>query len=70
MLNLTVDNSKVVLKETVKINSHVRILIDEMDKLIKESHITEEISGKLKNISSELKKINSDLTTQVHKFKI
>jgi len=70
MLSLTVDNSKVVLKETVKINSHVRILIDEMDKLIKESHITEEISGKLKNISSELKKINSDLTTQVHKFKI
>ena len=70
MLSLTVDNSKVVLKETVKINSHMKILIDEMDKLIKESHVTQEISKKLKNISSELKKINSDLIKQVHKFKI
>jgi len=69
-LSVTVAKSKNALKETVKINLHVRILIDKMDKLINESKMTEEISKTLKSISDSLKEINKELSNEIHKFKI
>ena len=69
-LSVTVAKSKDALKETVKINSHVRILIEKMDKLINESKTTEEISKTLKSISASLKEINEELSNEIHQFKI
>ena len=69
-LSVTVEKSKDALKETVKINSHVRILIDKTDKLINENKTTEEISKTLKSISASLKEINEELSNEIHQFKI
>ncbi len=70
MLNMTIDKSQDTLNATKDIDSHMKLLIEEMDKLIKESKITGEISEKLKTISSDLKEINNKLSAEVHKFKI
>jgi methyl-accepting chemotaxis protein len=69
-LEKTITNSHKALNETTKINTHVRFLVKEVDKLIKQNQTTEEISEKLKKISQDLKEIIITLETETNKFKI
>ncbi|NPA12139.1 MAG: methyl-accepting chemotaxis protein [Epsilonproteobacteria bacterium] len=68
-LNITIQNSQNALKETTKINTHVRLLVEEVDKLIKENNISVEVAKNLKRISDELSEVNNILKNEVDKFK-
>jgi len=69
-LNVTIQNSEKALNETTKINTHVRILVDEVEKLIKENNITQEVSKLLEKIASELNRVNMKLKEEAEKFKV
>jgi len=68
-LSITIDNSHKALNETTKINTHVRVLIVEIDELIKNNDVTEEISNNLKMISSNLENVINNLKEESNKFK-
>ncbi len=67
-LENTVELSQRAIEETVKINNNVRYLIETVDGLLKNSNITEEISGELEKISGELKEITKELNKEANKF--
>jgi len=69
-LNITIKNAKEATKETVKINTHVRKLIEVTEKLLKNSDISKEISQKLKEVVRDLSKITNELTQETSKFKV
>ena len=69
-LSLTIENAKLATKETVKINTHVRMLIETTDKLLKESNMSNEVASKLKNIVYSLNQISNQLEEEVNRFKI
>ncbi len=69
-LSNTVELSQRAIEETFKINTNVRYLIETVDGLLKNSHITEQILGELDKISSELKEITRELNKEVNKFKV
>ena len=68
-LTITIDNSHKALKETTKINTHARVLIIEIDELIKNNDVTEEVYNKLKVISSNLDNVINNLEIESNKFK-
>jgi methyl-accepting chemotaxis protein len=68
-LDKTIDNAHKALNETTKINTHVRFLVEEVEKLIAQSDISNEVAEKLKFISSKLSEIINSLNKEVHKFK-
>jgi len=68
-LTITIDNSHKALKETTKINTHARVLIVEIDELIKNNDVTEEVYNKLKVISSNLDNVINNLELESNKFK-
>ncbi len=65
----TVEISQRAIEETTKINTNVRYLIETVDGLLKDSHITEEISEELEKISGKLQNITKELNKEVGKFK-
>ena len=66
----TIKLSDNAIKETVKINNNVRVLIQEIDKLLKDSEITEKIAKDLEKISKELKEITNEISGEINKFKV
>ena len=68
-LTITIDNSHKALKETTKINTHARILIIEIDELIKNNDVTEEVYNRLKTVSSSLDNVIKNLELESNKFK-
>jgi len=69
-LENTVELSQRAIEETLKINNNVRYLIETVDRLLKDSNITEEISGELEKISVELKEITKELNKEANKFTV
>ena len=69
-LDSTISISQKAVKETVKINTNVRQLMEISDKLTHESKITEKISKDLIDVSDKLTDVNSDINQEVNKFKV
>jgi len=69
-LDITIQNAKEATEETTKINTHVRMLIDATDGLVKESHITKDASKSLEQVIKTLKQITSELNEESNKFKV
>jgi len=69
-LNKTIDKSKEATNETIKINTHVRILIETTEKLLQSSNISEKVAKELKTIVNELNNITNELNDEVNNFKI
>ena len=69
-LTETIQSSHQALNETTKINTHVRMLVDEVDILVKENDITEDVANRLKDIAQELKTVIDSLKNESDKFKI
>jgi len=69
-LSTTIESSHRALNETTKINTHVRLLVEEVGVLIKENDVTEDVAKRLKTISQELKIVINSLKNESDKFKI
>ena len=69
-LNTTIQRAKLATKETVKINTHVRLLIETTDKLLKESNTSNEVATKLKTIVENLNNVAIQLNEEINRFKI
>ena len=69
-LNITIANAKEATKETVKINTHVRKLIEVTEKLLENSSISREISEKLKQVVKDLTHITNELNQETSRFKV
>jgi methyl-accepting chemotaxis protein len=69
-LNTTKEISQKALNETTKINTHVRLLIDSVEGLLKESEISQETAKHLKQISNSLKEIVKSLQSKTDKFNV
>ena len=69
-LNHTITLSRQASKETVKINTNVRFLIQTVDELLKEADITDKVAKELEDISKELRKITDEINNEANKFKV
>ena len=69
-LDATIENAKHATEETIKINTHVRMLIKATNGLAKESDITENVANKLANIINELESVANELNNESAKFKV
>jgi len=67
-LDGTIDSAHKALNETTKINTHVRILVEEVENLISQNKIVEKVSNTLKEISIRLKDLVKHLNEEVNKF--
>jgi len=69
-LIVTIENAKEATEETTKINTHVRLLIEATEGLVKESNLSKDIANQLKNIISNLENITDELNKESNKFKV
>jgi len=69
-LNKTIDKSKEATNETIKINTHVRTLIETTEKLLQSSIVSEKVVKDLKDIVNGLNHISDELNNEVNNFKI
>jgi len=69
-LNKTIEKSKEATNETIKINTHVRTLIETTEKLLQSSNVSEKVAKELKDIVNELNHISNELNDEVNNFKI
>jgi len=69
-LENTIILSKKATEETTKIDVNVRLLMDTSQGLTQESHVTEEVSKNLRDISQKLNNITEELNQEISKFKI
>ncbi len=69
-LNSTIENAKLASKETVKINTHVRLLIEATEKLLEESKTSKDVAKELTSIVTKLNSISSELNQEVSRFKV
>jgi len=69
-LNSTIQKAKDATEETIKINTHVRLLIDTTDGLMKESKITEEVATKLREVVNNLKQVTNEFEEDADRFKV
>jgi len=69
-LNDTIHNAKHATEETVKINTHVRMLIQATEGLVQESDTTQDVANKLANIIKELESVANELNSESQKFKV
>ena len=58
------------IKETIKINTNGRFLIDTSSELVKESEVLKEIKEELKNIEKKLENISKLIQEDTNKFKV
>jgi len=68
-LENTLNAAKEATKETIKINYHVRMLIDTNSELIKETSKVETLLDSLKNIAKKLKSTSKKLIDVINQFK-
>jgi methyl-accepting chemotaxis protein len=68
-LTETINNSQEALGETKNINSHVQILLQEIENLLQESKLAEDKANELQSISQELANINNTLKAESDSFK-
>ena len=69
-LNSTISNAQLASKETIEINTKVRILIDATEKLLEESKTSKDVSSKLSSIVTQLNNISNELNNEVSGFKV
>ena len=69
-LDGTIEVAQKAVKETTKINTNVRLLIDTVDKLLEEAKLTDEVSKELEDIAKKLKDITTEINSEVNKFKL
>ena len=69
-LNATIQNAQLASKETIKINTHVRLLIDATEELLGESEISKDVAKELTSIVTKLNSISSELNQEVSGFKL
>ena len=69
-LDKTIKKSKEATNETIKINTHVRTLIETTEKLLQSSKVSEKVAKELKTIVNELNNITNELNDEVNNFKI
>jgi methyl-accepting chemotaxis protein len=69
-LEHTIDISKRAAKETTKINTNVRLLVDASDGLTNEAKITNKVSDEFTIISDKLHQVSDKLHQEINKFKI
>jgi methyl-accepting chemotaxis protein len=69
-LNATIENAKHASEETVKINTHVRLLIQATEGLVVESDTSKKVADKLSQIIKELDNVASELHNESKKFKV
>ncbi|NPA11078.1 MAG: methyl-accepting chemotaxis protein [Epsilonproteobacteria bacterium] len=68
-LDGTISNAHKALNETTKINTHIRLLVEEVENLISKNDVVEQISDKLKKISLRLNEVINTLENEVGRFK-
>jgi len=69
-LHNTILNAKEATSETIKINTHVRTLIETSSKLLESSNISEKVAKELKEVVNDLNKISNELEQEVNIFKV
>jgi len=69
-LNNTIENAELASSETVKINTHVRMLIEATEGLVNESTNSKEVANKLKKVIQNLENITRELNEESNKFKV
>ena len=69
-LTSTIRKAKEATEETIKINTHVRLLIDTTDGLLEESKITEEVATQLKEVVNDLRKVANEFEEDGDRFKV
>ena len=69
-LNQTIQKSREATKDTVKINTHVRILIETTSKLLENSKVSDKVAKELKQIVNQLNNISNQLKNEVDNFKV
>ena len=69
-LNKTIQKSREATNDTVKINTHVRRLIETTEKLLKNSHISDKVAKELKQIVNQLNSISNQLKEEINNFKV
>ena len=69
-LEKTIKNATEATQETIKINTHVRNLIESTEKLLQESTTSEKVANELKNIVNQLKKLSNQINEEINKFKV
>jgi len=69
-LTNTIHNAELATSETIKINTHVRLLIEATDGLVNESNTSKKVAEKLKEVISQLENITSELNNESNKFKV
>ena len=69
-LTNTIINAELATNETIKINTHVRLLIEETEELVKESKLSKEVAYELKNVINNLENITHELNDEANKFKV
>jgi len=69
-LTNTIHNAESAASETVKINTHVRMLIEATEGLVQESDVTQNVANQLKNIIIQLEHITKELNEESNKFKV
>jgi methyl-accepting chemotaxis protein len=68
-LNSTIQNAKEAAKSTININTHVRLLIEDTQKLLQESQITQKVTQDLQKAINHLATVIKELEEETNKFK-
>ena len=69
-LDNTIFISQKAVKETIKIDTHVRQLMETSEKLTSEADVTDEISKGLSEVSAKIKQVTNEINGEVDKFKV
>ena len=69
-LTSTIRKAKEATEETIKINTHVRLLIDTTDGLLKESKTTEDVATQLREVVHNLRKVTNEFEEDAERFKV
>ena len=69
-LLITIENAREATGETTKINTHVRLLIEATEGLVKESNLSKDVANQLKHIIANLENITNELNQESNKFKV
>jgi len=69
-LTNTIHNAELASNETIKINTHVRMLIEATNGLVNESNTSKNVANQLEEVIKRLENITSELNDESHRFKV